>query len=323
VPFDLIGAKLIGTNPDTVKYSASHTTGLGGSLGLTGLEWDTYTFTVAPPTHDLRGTIPLSPIGIAPNSNQNLTIVLTPRNSQSLLVTVRDTGTQLPISDATVVLSKAGFSETLLTNRGFLRQTDWSGGGGQELFVDNPAKFFSSDGNIEVVGPAGEIRLRDAAGGGYVTSGELISSTFDTGSGSNFFQLSFEPQAQPPNAGANAARFQIATNNDETTWTFLGPDGTANTYYTIADTNISGVHDGDRYLRYRVLLATVDPVVTPSIADIAIMFTAACVPPGQVLFQGLANDSYTLDVSKAGYQNASMPIDITAPFKQQEVFLAP
>ena len=123
-------------------------------------------------------------------------------------------------------------------------------------------------------------------------------------------------------AGTDPVRFQIATNTDNATWNFPGPDGTDATYYTLSNTNINSVHTNDRYLRYKLFLQTVYPIVTPNISDIAVSFTSACVPPGQVAFRGLANGSYTLTVSKSGYQTATQNVTVT-PWLQQDVTLTP
>lgn len=319
IDFSFVGSKLIGTSPDVLKYDQNHATDGTGELVLPSVEWDTYSLSLSDASYDLAGSNLLTPFVVPPDATQNVQLTVAPKNPSSLLVTVRDAATQLPLTDADVTLLE--ISQTLTTGRGFLRQTDWSGGGGQADFTD-PTKYFTSDGNEEVGNPPGELRLREL-GGLYVGSAELISSTFDTGSPSNFHQISWQPTAQPPETGPESIRFQLATNSDKATWNFVGPDGTASTFYTLADSNINPVHNGDRYVRSKVFLQTADPLYTPTLAEFAFVFTSSCVPPGQVLFDGLASATYTLRVEKSGYQTFEEPVAIGAASQQKEVILSP
>ncbi len=321
IDFTLAGTRVIGTNPDILKYDQDHITSAGGAKSVTGLEWDTYGIALIDGAYDLIGTIPLIPLGLSPNTTQNFKLIVAPKDPQSLLVTVKDAATLLPLSGASVRFEGPGYDETLLTGRGFLRQTDWSGGGGQTDFLD-PTRYFSSDGNIEDAGPVGELRLQSVLDE-YAAAGNLTSSSFDTGSASNFYDIGWQPEDQPPETGVNVVRFQIATNNDNATWSFLGPDGTGGTYYTLADQNINGVHNGDRYLRYKAFLETASTTLTPNVSDIAATFTSLCVPPGQVAFSGLASAGYTLTISKVGYQPWSDIVNIATPWQEITVTLAP
>lgn len=318
VQFDLDGSKLIGTNPNVLKYEASHTTPSSGELDLAGMEWDTYASALTSTTYDLLGSIPLVPLTLLPNTTQPLSLVVAEKNPLTLLVTVRDASTQLPLADTSVALTKSGFSQSLTTGRGFLRQTDWSGGPGQETYT-NTSQYFDADGNIADATPAGELKLRSGA-----TSGVLTSSTFDTGSESEFHQLQWAPLDQPPQTGADSVRFQLATRkNTQGAWVYKGPDGTSNTYYTLSDSVINQQHNTDRYLRYKLFLQTADVALTPNVADISFTFTSECVPPGQVAFTGLSSGDYTLTVTRSGYQPHTEVIPVASGWQQREVFLGP
>lgn len=322
IDFSLTGSKLIGiTPPDVLKYDVSHITDSFGKKLISNLEWDTYNFNITDDLYDLAGTIPLLPFTINPNASQDFKLIVAPKNPNGILITVKDSATQLPLSDATVRLERTGYDTTLTTGHGFIRQTDWSGGDGQADFIDQ-AKYFSSDGNVETNDLSGELNLKKIFGE-YRPSAYLISSTFDTGSASNFHQILWQPQNQPPDTGVDSVKFQVATNNDKAVWNFLGPDGTVNTYYTLADQNVNGLHNGDRYFRYKAFLQTASTTWTPTISDISFTFTSSCVPPGQVFFGGLANGNYTLTVSKAGYQPFSDSVVISSSWKQYEVILSP
>jgi len=321
VGFSMNGSKLIGTSPDVLKYTASHTTDGDGRKTISSLEWDTYNLNLTDGSYDLAGTVPLLPLMLNPDTNQDFKLIVAPKDPKSLLITVKDASTQLPLSDAAVRLEKSGYDVTLTTGRGFIRQTDWSGAAGQADFTD-PARYFDSDGNIETNNPDGEFHLRKIFDE-YESSGYLVSSTFDTGSASNFHQILWQPQDQPPNTGPDSARFQIATNNDKATWNFLGPDGTASTYYTLANQNINSLHNGDRYFRYKAFLQTASSTWTPTVSDVSFTFTSSCVPPGQVFFTGLGTGNYTLTVSKTGYQPFTDTVNVSSSWQQREVILSP
>jgi hypothetical protein len=123
-----------------------------------------------------------------------------------------------------------------------------------------------------------EVRLSNIARApGYLSNGALMSSIHDTGSNSNFNTISWNPTSQPPNADI---KFQIATNNDESTWNFIGPDGTAGTYYIDpTGESICSDHNGDRYLKYKVYFSTTDEDETPTLQDVTINYGDDTGPP--------------------------------------------
>lgn len=321
IDFTISGAKLIGSEPDVLKYSASYYTDAGGVKILPGLEWDSYGTNLDDEDYDLAGAILPLPLAVNPNSSQNLKLIVVPKNPRSVLVNVKDGSSQLPLTGASARLVGTGYDATLTTGRGSVRQTDWSGGAGQEDFTD-PSRYFDSDGNLDINNPSGEIRIRESSGQ-YVSSGYLISSTFDTGSASNFYEILWLPQDQPPQTGTDSVKFQIAANNDGAAWNFTGPDGTENTYYTLSNQDISSLYDGNRYLRYKVFLQTEDPNWSPVVSDISFTFTSECVPPGQVLFSGLSGGEYDLTVSKSGYQDFYDSVDADSAWQQKDVALTP
>lgn len=320
VDFDISGAKLIGTGPDVLKYTASLETSSGGMKTIGSLEWDTYGITMTDPSYYLAGTISPLPIALSPNSTQNATIVVSDVLPNAYLVTVKDNASGLPLSGVNVLLEDlGGFSEARVTGRGFLRQTDWSGGSGEEDASSNTDEYWSDDGNLELNLPQGVIKLKNLFGT-HSVSGELESSTFDTGAVADFFDISWEPASQPVGTGVDSVKMQVATSNDEDgPWSYKGPDGTASTYYTTSDRNIHSSNNGKRYFRYKVFLSTEDTLTTPTISDIAFTFTSSCAPPGQVLFNNLSAGTYDITVTKAGYQDYVQPINIGAGWQSIEV----
>jgi len=311
VGFNVNGSKIIGANPNIYKYNQLITTNSGGTYQLNNLEWDTYFFNLNNNSYDIAGAIPTLPVTLNPGTAQDLLIILQPHTANSLLVTVKDNGAKLPLSNAAVTITKGAGSFTFTTGYGYTRQTDWSGGSGQEAFLD-ATKYFSQDGGVETNSSAGDLYLKQI-GNKYYWNGQLISSTIDFGSPSNFTNLVWEPLAQPPQAGSNSVKFQIAASasSSPTSWTFLGPDGAANTYYTTANTNINAIHNGARYLRYKLFLSTANQSFSPQISEVAISFTSGCTPPGQAFFSGLSAGAYDMTVELAGYQTMAAVVDVS------------
>lgn len=304
----LTGTKLIGTEPDVIKHVLSFSTSGAGTDAIEDIEWDTYALGISGSSYDIVGSNPIFPLVVPPDTDQTLTITLAPNDPNRLVVAVVDSaGLPLAAADVAIDGPSGAFSDT--TNVGSVSQTDWSGGGGQAAMVDFD-KFYSS-GSIDYGGGA----LALAQSGTYLPSGSLTSSIIDLGAPATFQQLSWLPTVQQAGLGADPVRFQIATSetSDEfTVWTFLGPDGTDATYYTSSPSSISAVHDGHRYLRYKAFLSTEDPTKTPSITDIAVTYTAGCLPPGQVDFGNLSNGTYHVTVSKSGFQTTEKDITISA-----------
>jgi len=310
VPFDIAGSKLIGTNPDVLKFSGSYITDSSGLKILNDIEWDTFNLTVGG-GFNLAGVNPPSPFSILPDSVQNVQIIIADGEPNNLLATVKDSVTQLPLSEVNLTLTQGSFSASKVTGRGYLEQTDWSGGSGQGNFVDS-TRYWSDDGNIDIDSPDGELTLAKVLGD-YALSGILTSSIFDTGTSSNFNSIIWNPTDQPPQAGANSVRFQLATslaNTATTTWSYVGPDGTASTYFTLSNNNINAAHNGHRYFRYKIFLSTLVTNKTPNVANVAVTYTSDCIPPGQALFSDLSSGNHDLLLEKTGYQTQTFPVNI-------------
>lgn len=322
IDFNLKGNKLVGSTPDVLKYDLDKTTNGGGTLTISDLEWDSYSFIGEDDIYDIIGWNPISPVNLIPNSSQSVQLVVAPKNPRTLVVTVLDGSTGLPLSDVNVELSKASFTTvTSATGQGFINQSDWSGGAGQATStVAN--QYYSSDGNVENNSPAGQVSLLQVFGE-YVASGVLESSAFDVGSISNFQKIYWNPVDQPVESGTPNVRFQIATNDDGGVWDFNGPDGTGSTYYTVGNQNIHSINNAKRYLRYKMFLDSVSTSTSPNISDVSFTFTSLCTPPGQVSFSGLPSGTYNLNLSKTGYVTQDVSVDVTSPWQSQSIIMLP
>ena len=292
--FSMQGSKLIGSSPDVLKFSTTTKTNGSGAASFPSVEWDTYAVTLTDATQDVVGTIPFDPITINPSSTQTLRFVLAPASDPSLLVSVADASTGGGIPNATVSITKGGATLAAVTDHAALVQSDWSGG-----------SFSIEDGGIDTSQPGVITLLADASTSAYATSSNdwLVSNTFDLGgSSSTYYDLAWTPAAQPT---STAVEFQVAANNDSSTWNFVGPDGTPNTYFTSVSTTIPAALDGRRYFRYEVFMNTTDPSSTPQITSVSLDYAADCTPPAQAFFSGLAQGNYLVDVTATGYAEAT------------------
>ena len=309
--FSMAGAKLIGASPDVLKLSTTSATGADGTKTFSGLEWDTYTLGLTEAGYDLAGTIPLSPLVLDPNTTATFRFVARAADPSALLVTVTDAATGAGIAGATVKVSRPGFSATATTSRADLAFTDLSG-----------SDYASQSGDIDTESQPGSVILEANASGTYPTAGDewLISNTIDLG-GSNSTLYDFSFQGSTGGAGSDSLKFQLAANNDGSTWNFIGPDGSASTYYTAASTAPAAALNGKRYLRYQAFLSTDNGLATPELDSVSFTFSADCVPPYQALFSGLANDTYDVEVTAPGYTNGTSTITVSSSWQATEISL--
>ena len=315
VGFNIKGAKMLGVDPDVYKYDQNFTTDESGDKTLSNIEFDNYHLTPTALTYDIAGTIPAFPLNFIAGASQEVTAVLKPHTANSLLVKVFDAGTGLPLSDATVHVTGSSYDTTILTGVGYLRQTDWTGTTGQVMYIDE-SRYFANSGTINGSGAtAGNVKLKKASISPltYISSGNLESSTFDFGSAVTFRNLVIDPLTQVAQTGADSLKFQLATSNSSTpvSWNFVGPDGTASTYFTASNNVVPASLSDNRYLRYKAYLSTNNNRYTPILSEIAVTYTVTCAPPGQAFFSGLAAASYTVDVSRSGYAASSGSISVS------------
>lgn len=289
--FRLSGTKLVGQDPDVLKYEEDLMTDSGGNLILNNFEWDNYHILPLDTVYDVIGSFPLLSISVNPGTTNDISLVLAPKASQGLLVTAKDGATGLPLDGATVSIvgTSTGQSFEKVTNRGFISETDWSSGG--EMI------------NIDTNSPAGEMKLSQVLGS-YVSDGYYVSRVLDVGSATtSYHQLSWQPSTQATSTGENSVKFQLASSETaEGPWEFLGPDGTSASYYTSVNADVDESHENKRYLRYKVYLTTADSEVTPLLSDVAITYSSSCLPFGQVFFESLSTETYTVTVTRSGYQ---------------------
>jgi TRAP-type mannitol/chloroaromatic compound transport system substrate-binding protein len=117
--------------------------------------------------------------------------------------------------------------------------------------------------NISVTNTSGgEVQLAPGQ-----TSGSVVSTTFDAGSSVGFNYLNFTDTTPT----GTSVQFQIASNNDNSTWNYVGPDGTNTTFYTSPGAIPLSAING-RYIRYQVNL-TGSGGSTPVIDDVTLTYS--------------------------------------------------
>jgi hypothetical protein len=306
--FSIAGAKTIG--PGVLKFSTTSQTDGSGAKTLNNLEWDTYNVTATGAGYDLAGTLPLLPMTLDPNVTADLRMVLLP-STDSLLVTARDAGTGQGVPDTVLTLAKSGVSRTLITGHASVGQTNWSGANRSDL-----------SSGIDADSVPGRITLLANASGTYPDDTEwLISNTIDLGGqAATLYGFAWSGSA-PPFTGPNSVQFQLAANNDGSTWNFIGPDGTGGTYYTAGSSTPHASLSGKRYVRYKVYLSTANQNATPEVDDISFDFRADCVPTAQSLFQNLPAGTYTLTANASGHPVATSSVVVGAGFQRVTISL--
>jgi len=104
----------------------------------------------------------------------------------------------------------------------------------------------------------------------YKTSGTFESGVVDLQVKPVFTTLDF---TQTLNGGT--ARYQLATADVSTgPWDYIGPDGSAATFFTTSGTATSSNLNGKRYLRYKAIMQTSDTSKTPKLNDLTLNYAS-------------------------------------------------
>jgi prepilin-type N-terminal cleavage/methylation domain-containing protein len=321
VGLNVKGAKIIGL-PNVLKFDNTYTSNGSGEINLDSIEWDNYTPTPTSASYMIYGSTPPQNIQVLPDTSQEYSLILGPKTTNALLVIVRDAATRAPIEDADVTLSHTGpsYNQTKTTGGSVWTSQNWSGGSGQENFSD-ATKYFADDGGLETDVLPTALRLQEIdSTPTYVSSGQLISSIFDTETlGTTFGSITWQASQN----ASTSVKFQIATsetNTATTTWTYTGPNGSGSSYYSTSGETINA--PAGQYVRYKVFLDTVDSRFTPALSNVSINYISGCNTPGQVIFTGLSSDSdYEIEVSANGYSDTTVSDVTINGYTTQEILL--
>jgi hypothetical protein len=254
----------------------------------------------------IYGTSPIQKIDVLPNTTQTFSMILGSNpTANSLLAIVKDSAAGTALENASVTLTDGGsFSQTYLTGGSVWLQNNWVGGSGQAQWSSStPSMYFQDNGSVDV-SVSGQVKLKKIGNSYTNATGTLESSTFDTGTNAtNYTILSWQPVSQ---SASTTLIFQVAANNDNATWNYVGPDGTANTYFSTPGTDMGAALDNNEYFRYKAYLSTSDISKTPALTSVNVNFVTGCFTPGQVIFTGLAVKTYYVTTSLSGYQTQNL-----------------
>ncbi len=108
------------------------------------------------------------------------------------------------------------------------------------------------------------------AGTQYTATGTLTSATIDLKYATST-RISWSSSAHAQ-TGSDPVKFQVASNNDNATWNYIGPDGTSGTYFTTSNTALPNSLNGKRYYRYRAYLTTANSSYTPTLSSVTFTY---------------------------------------------------
>jgi uncharacterized repeat protein (TIGR01451 family) len=111
------------------------------------------------------------------------------------------------------------------------------------------------------------------SGGGYTSSGNLTSSLKDSNPAAGYTP-SWNSLAWTNSVpSGTAVKFQAAASNSSTgPFSFVGPDGSAASYFTASNADLSQFN-GNRFLKYRSYLSTSSGSSTPVLNDATVCYT--------------------------------------------------
>lgn len=142
---------------------------------------------------------------------------------------------------------------------------------------------------------------------GFASSGTFVSSAKDANPDSNSSAGWGAISWTADTPAGTAIQFQAAaSNNAAGPFNFVGPDGTAATFF--ANGGSLAQFNGNRYLKYQALFTTNSGASTPTLHDVTICFsdivtvvsTALAVAPATGSYGGTANLSATLTATATG-----------------------
>jgi hypothetical protein len=133
------------------------------------------------------------------------------------------------------------------------------GGNANKVFINGSYAYF---------GTADTAKEMTVVYSGYRPSGTFESSTFDPGANVGYNYFTFTGTA-PANT---TLTFQIGANNTNSGWTYVGPDGTAGTSYTVGDSVPLSIVS-NRYFRYKATMTTTNGQVTPRFDDTEVNYS--------------------------------------------------
>ncbi len=104
----------------------------------------------------------------------------------------------------------------------------------------------------------------------YKTSGWLTGPIYDVGGILRVGNITWKPLTQAASCGPDAVTFQVGSSGPlESPDTFLGPDGTTESFFTDPEgASVGSAHLGMNRIAYRMLFKTADPTISPTVTEV-------------------------------------------------------
>jgi hypothetical protein len=100
-------------------------------------------------------------------------------------------------------------------------------------------------------------------------SGTYISTPLDTGGAAYFGDLRWSGET-PPNTSIGIQLRTADTLDEMKMEPFVGFDGTSNTCYASAEQRINSLHNGSRWVQYRVFFQSTEPPLSPILTNVSV-----------------------------------------------------
>jgi hypothetical protein len=140
-------------------------------------------------------------------------------------------------------------------------------------------------------------------------NGTFVSASYDTGTTSNFMNITINTDV-PDYANIRLQLRSAANESLLTTQAFVGPDGTASTYYNSSSTEIWSGHNNDRWIQFKVFFNIDFVQDSPRLQDVTINYN--CLPKtinlgplnGSMINTNKPSFTWTFDDLDSQVQNA-------------------
>jgi hypothetical protein len=196
---------------------------------------------------------------------------------------------------------------------------------GQSLYANGDRVSSADSGGSWAITTTGGIAT-DCGFRTFMTApaGNLVSGIKDSNPVSPLFTR-WNSLAWTATVPANTTlQFQIAgSNNANGPFNFIGPDGTAATFFTTSPAAIFNLVNGNRYLKYKAYFTTTDGSVTPTVNDVTACFTtgptaADGIVTGRIIDQSGAAVAGVV-VTLSGTQNRKFITDASGNYRFDNV----
>ncbi len=137
----------------------------------------------------------------------------------------------------------------------------------------NGQSVSSTDSGGTWTGAAVDLGFRTYVKVAFTTSGDFVSALKDANPAPGMTPI-WSTLSWTATVPANTSlKFQVAASNSSSgPFTFVGPDGTAATFFATSGASLSQFY-GFRYLKYKAYLATTDTTQTPALNDVTICYS--------------------------------------------------